>query len=68
MTFWNGTCHYCGNKIIGVGLDRIDSSIGYTIENCVPCCKDCNIMKNAKGYDEFIQKCKQIVKNLEQIG
>lgn len=68
MGFWNGTCAYCGNKINGVGIDRVDSSIGYIIENCVPCCKECNIMKNTKTVDEFITQCKRIVNNLEQIG
>ena len=27
------------------GLDRIDSAIGYTVENTVPCCKNCNTAK-----------------------
>jgi len=68
MTFWNGTCVYCGNKINGVGIDRVDSSIGYVLDNCVPCCKTCNIMKNTQTVDEFITQCKKIVNNLEQIG
>lgn len=28
------------------GIDRIDNSIGYTVENCIPCCKVCNTLKN----------------------
>jgi len=44
-------CHYCGSessnflKVSGNGgfkyngIDRKDNTIGYTIENCVPCCK-----------------------------
>lgn len=27
------------------GIDRIDSLKGYTTDNVVPCCKDCNYMK-----------------------
>ena len=28
------------------GIDRVDSNIGYTNENSVPCCKTCNFAKN----------------------
>lgn len=28
------------------GIDRLDNSIGYEIENCVSCCKPCNIAKH----------------------
>lgn len=39
-------CHYCNLLIAstGVGLDRInnDKSIGYTVDNVLPCCGDCN--------------------------
>jgi hypothetical protein len=40
--------HYVFN-----GIDRLDSSKGYSIENCVPCCKSCNIAKHTMSYDEF---------------
>jgi 5-methylcytosine-specific restriction endonuclease McrA len=45
-------CGYCGkppsNKRGGVfytGIDRKDNRHGYTISNCVPCCKQCNSIK-----------------------
>lgn len=40
-------CHYCGGSpvIFGVGLDRIDSNVGYVAGNVVSCCKNCNTMK-----------------------
>jgi hypothetical protein len=41
------------------GIDRINSNIGYTKENCVPCCKKCNLMKNVlsvKDFEEHIFK------------
>jgi hypothetical protein len=28
------------------GIDRLDNSKGYTVENCLPCCKHCNTLKN----------------------
>jgi hypothetical protein len=36
-------CIYCQDK--SSGLDRIDNKIGHTIDNCVPCCKECNIAR-----------------------
>ena len=40
-------CHYCNsyNENEVIGLDRINSSIHYTVSNCVPCCQVCNYMK-----------------------
>ena len=35
------------------GLDRLDSSKGYTDENTVAACKWCNIAKNKMSIDEF---------------
>lgn len=45
LTFWQGACSYCGDTIATIGIDRVDSSIGYTLENCVPCCTMCNYIK-----------------------
>jgi len=59
-------CHYCGiepsqsdsNKnfngiYIYNGIDRIDNSKGYTLNNCVPCCRNCNYAKNTLSLEEF---------------
>lgn len=35
------------------GIDRIDNSRGYTMNNCVPCCKICNRGKMHKSLEEF---------------
>lgn len=35
------------------GLDRIDSSLGYTYGNVVPCCGECNGMKSNHSLDQF---------------
>jgi hypothetical protein len=37
------------------GIDRVDSSIGYITENCVPCCKICNYMKQELSEKEFYE-------------
>ena len=40
-------CHYCGGAlpVTRGGLDRVDNSKGYTFDNVVPCCSDCNRIK-----------------------
>lgn len=34
-------CIYCGD--MATGFDRKDNSLGHTLENCVPSCKECNV-------------------------
>ena len=59
-------CYYCGAKPNNVrkargnngdyiynGIDRIDNTKGYTIDNIVPCCKTCNLAKNNLTLQEF---------------
>lgn len=69
------TCSYCGkppsqsisscesgkNRYIYNGIDRLDSSKGYTVENCVPCCKICNYMKQEMSPEEFGRACAAVV-------
>lgn len=43
------------------GIDRIDSSQGYSIGNCVSCCKRCNRMKMELSVDEFIAHIGQVL-------
>lgn len=62
MTFWQKPCHYCGEPIEFIGLDRVDNSKEYTINNIVPCCKICNRMKSAYSKDEFIDYCIKIAR------
>ena len=35
------------------GIDRVDNSKGYTLENSVPCCKMCNTAKHHHTLEEF---------------
>lgn len=49
-------CNYCGKDIsnnTGVRLDRVDNSQGYTNENTVGCCRQCNVAKNNHTLEEF---------------
>jgi hypothetical protein len=42
------------------GIDRIDSSIGYTLDNTVSCCNMCNRMKSDFLQNEFFNKIELI--------
>lgn len=35
------------------GIDRVDNKKGYTIDNCVTCCKNCNVMKMQLDLEDF---------------
>jgi len=35
------------------GIDRIDSNLGYSIDNCVPCCFRCNNSKSNLKLDDW---------------
>jgi hypothetical protein len=56
-------CNYCGiiqEKGFN-GIDRVDSTIGYIIDNCVSCCAMCNFMKGCLNKYIFIQRIEHIV-------
>lgn len=67
----NNNCFYCGSPPQSIkrlrnvelrwnGIDRLNNSIGYDIQNCVPCCKDCNYLKNNRNFSDFKIKIKTI--------
>lgn len=69
-------CHYCGiepQQIISQtgcngpyiynGLDRIDNSKGYIIDNVVPCCKFCNQAKSSMTIEQFREWLTRIYKH-----
>ena len=47
-------------KIMVNGIDRKDSSIGYTKHNSVSCCKHCNTAKNDMNIEDFKNWIKKI--------
>ena len=70
-------CHYCGAEPMRMtliirgerrlsqekfnGIDRVDSNLGYTVANCVPCCRNCNWAKRTLSEAEFIAHCEKII-------
>jgi hypothetical protein len=76
-----GICFYCGKSpesiIIGKrangayiynGIDRIDSSKGYTVENVVSCCGRCNKAKLTYNQEDFFEWIKTVHSNLSNKG
>lgn len=56
----NGKCRYCGSND-EIGIDRIDSNKGYSIDNAAPCCRACNQMKWNRTTGEFIKHIKRVL-------
>jgi 5-methylcytosine-specific restriction endonuclease McrA len=69
ISLTTGNCHYCGRppyqvetpfnpdtgSFVYTGIDRVDSSIGYILENCVSCCRFCNVAKSDMSVGDFKQ-------------
>jgi len=68
-------CFYCGDvpkqkrklKRTSIpytynGLDRIDNSKGYSLDNVVACCKPCNLMKKNMEQSDFLNHVEKIYK------
>lgn len=46
------------------GIDRVDNKKGYTKENSVACCKDCNFAKYTMTEDSFYEWIKRVYEHL----
>lgn len=54
-------CKYCGEQTMAEhGIDRVNNSLGYNVQNCVPCCKICNLMKYTYTAEQFLRHCNSI--------
>jgi 5-methylcytosine-specific restriction endonuclease McrA len=64
-------CHYCGAapamdeisqglRFTHNGIDRKDNGQGYTKENCVTACWNCNRAKGTLSYEEFLSWLRQV--------
>ncbi len=46
------------------GIDRVDNSKGYILENCATCCYQCNFAKHTLSKYEFLKMIKDIYEHL----
>ncbi len=69
-------CFYCGahpsnsthnrrgsGNYIYNGIDRIDNSNGYSLNNIVSCCRTCNLAKRDMSQQDFFQWIKRVYKH-----
>lgn len=52
------------------GIDRVDNAKGYSLDNCVSCCRQCNCSKSNYSKEEFIawiNKSYEYLKNKDLI-
>lgn len=59
MTSYCFYCNFNPQETLN-GIDRLDSSGDYEMNNCVTCCKTCNFMKTCLDPFTFIKRCKHI--------
>jgi hypothetical protein len=50
------------------GIDRWHSYLGYTVQNCVPCCKTCNYAKRSMSGEDFIKWIVRIANHAKNIS
>lgn len=50
------------------GIDRLDSSKGYTVDNVVPCHSDINYLKLELKHNDFIAACFILIKHCPQFS
>ena len=63
----NGICAYSGrpmtleaNKLNTVSIERIDSSVGYTLANTILVCQAINRMKSDFSLQDFYGMCRDV--------
>jgi hypothetical protein len=63
-------CYYCGLDPIPsfAGIDRSDNYKGYTVDNCVPCCKTCNFVKHTLSKDNFLCWAKRVYEHTDLVA
>jgi hypothetical protein len=69
-------CHYCGSHIDwrphavgenypkGYYLDRKDNALGYSKDNCVPCCTSCNFIRQDKLTHEEMNQLRPALEGI----
>lgn len=78
LKLFKSECFYCGqepsniettNKVVYQGIDRMDNHKGYSIDNVVPCCKQCNYFKHKQSFEEFMRRVERIyLRNVQRLS
>lgn len=60
-------CTYCGTTKRPIGADRIDNTKGHTLDNCIPCCKICNKVRNNIFTVEEMKKIGKVISEFTRL-
>lgn len=55
------------SKYIYNGVDRVNNDLPHNTDNCVPCCKECNMSKRNMTLEDFYNMITNIAKNKNKI-
>lgn len=53
-------CYYCGTKVSNgtndklLTIDRVDTTQGYSVDNCISCCYECNKLRSNRNQIDFL--------------
>lgn len=81
-TLISDVCYYCGKEpnqrflvhqqtngaFVYNGIDRVDNTVGYRMDNCVSCCGTCNWWKGTMTQCGFYNQVARITSYKTQIG
>ena len=79
IKLFKGNCYFCGSPPVprtfkeakgeyyANGIDRIDSTKGYTPDNVNSCCTKCNMIKNNSTIEEFVAHVRLIVEHFDSL-
>ena len=55
------------NNWYGLSLDRLDSELGYTIDNTILVTKYVNLSKNNLSLNEYVKLLKEVCNNIDHL-
>lgn len=64
----NGVGRKYATPFVYNGLDRVSSDFGYTVDNVVACCAQCNFAKHTVSQADFFEWIARVHSNLRRKG
>lgn len=57
----------CHGEFVYSGLDRVDNALGYSTDNVVPCCAECNYQKGIKDVLDLLDWVERVAPRVVEI-
>lgn len=70
INIYEKLCTYCGISLkyfTGHCMDKINPNLGYKVTNVLPCCGECNTIKNNILTIEETKEVIQLIKKLRKV-